>query len=64
MSARGKGGVCRGRGCLPDGVPAQRGMSARGRVGGCLSRGRVGGVCPSACWDTQPPVNRMTDRRL
>ena len=63
-------GGCLPGGCLPrwvsaHGVFAQgvsclpRGVSAQGCLtgGGGLPRGYF----PSACWDTCPPVNRMTD---
>ena len=69
----GWGGVSQhalGRGCLPRGVCAQGGCVCRGGV--CLPRRGVyipaytgqGGVYPSACWDTPPPMNRILDTRL
>ena len=48
--------------CIPVGcvlsaaVAAGRGVSTRG-----VGVSAWGGVCPSACWDTVPLVNRMTD---
>ena len=41
-------------GCRWGGVVSAWGVFAQGGV--CL-----GGVCPSAYWNTHPPVNRMTD---
>ena len=49
-------GVCSGGGCL-------RGRRCVCQGGVCVCLGGVcpGGVSPSACWDTHPSVNRMTD---
>ena len=51
-------------GCVPSAAVAVGGggVSAPVHAGICLPRGR--GVCPSACWDTHPPVNRMTDPQV
>ena len=61
----GGGGVCPGvvcpGGCLPEEVSAQ-GVYTPG------PRGRhppgMHSPLPIACWDTLPPVNRMTDRQV
>ena len=56
------GGVCLG-GCLPRKGVYQRGVCLGGMSAwGCLPGGVCpGGVCRSACWNTPPPVNRITD---
>ena len=68
------GGVCPG-GCLLAGRGGVWGGSASVHAGICLPRGSLlqcmlgyvcpagGGVCPSACWNTHPPVNRMTNKQ-
>ena len=57
-------GVCLGgvgpEGCLPmEGVCPGRCLLRRGVCWGGVC---PWGFCPSACWDTHPPVDRMTDR--
>ena len=42
-----------------------RGVSAQGAGGVCPGECLPGGdVCSNACWDTHPPVNRVTDRQV
>ena len=54
-----KGVLSRGVWCL--GGVVSRGVWCQGGLW-CPGGGGVqGGMCPSACWDTPPPVKRMTD---
>ena len=54
------GGVCLGGVCLERWVSAQ-GEGVFAWEGGVSAQR---GCLPSACWDTHPPVNRMTDRQV
>ena len=51
------GGVCPGGVCLGVSAPVHAGIHSP------LVR-HGGGVCPSTCWDTHPPVHRILDTRL